>query len=107
MTPPKTYEDWLALSDSERKSVKETWNAYRREGVGFVYCAAGRLAISSSFPIYQVQAGTYHGGEWVIHAFVDDERIPELPNCWDATFAGFRIYWFPVSEQFKNKQSQA
>ncbi len=31
MTSPKTYEDWLALSDSEREEVKQSWNAYLRD----------------------------------------------------------------------------
>jgi len=64
-----------------------------------VNVAAGRLAIASETPVPDVLIGTYHGGEYVIHANVSDSAISTLPNMLDQMFEGFRVAWLPVSER--------
>ena len=98
MTTPKNYEDWLALSEREKESAKAGWNAYEREGIGFPHTAAGRLAISSRTPVLDVRVGTYHGGEYVLHAYVADSALESLPKMLEQTFEGFRVIWLPVSQ---------
>ena len=95
---PDNYEAWLALSDSERDALVGGWNAYEREGIGFAYTAAGRLAIVSATPILDLRIGTYHGGEYLIHAYVDDAAVPDLPSPLEQAFEGFRVWWFPQSQ---------
>jgi hypothetical protein len=95
---PRTYEEWLALNDQERESVLFSWNAYEREGIGFPYTAAGRLAIASETPVLDVRVGTYHGGEYLLQAYVADAAVPNLPTTFEQTFEGFRVVWLPVSE---------
>jgi len=94
---PRTYDEWLALSDSQRRATLLAWNDCQREGIGFAYAAAGRLAIGSVVPIFDMRIGTYHGGEYIIHAYVDDAVISNLPKPLEQTFEGFRVWWFPVS----------
>ena len=98
MSTPKTYEDWLALSADEKEALSSGWDAYRRQAIGFPYTAAGRLAIASTTPILDVRVGTYHGGEYVLHAYVDDDAIDMLPKMLEQTFEGFRVIWLPVSK---------
>src|SRR5437867_345375 len=95
---PRTYDDWLALSDDQREAVRTNWNAYEREGVGFPYVAAGRLAIESETPVLDLRVGIYHGGEYVLHAYVANTAIPKLPKMLAQTFEGFRVIWLPVSQ---------
>ena len=95
---PRTYEEWLALSDEQREATLFAWNAYEREGVGFPYTAAGRLAIASETPVLDVRVGTYHGGEYVLHAYVADSAVTNLPKMLQQTFEGFRVIWLPESQ---------
>ncbi|HEY7087293.1 MAG TPA: hypothetical protein VH518_04340 [Tepidisphaeraceae bacterium] len=96
MPVPKTYEDWLALSDAQKQAIKFQWNAYAREGIGFPLTAAGRLAISSSVPVLDGQVGTYHGGEYVLNMFVAESVVGSLPGMLEQTFEGFRVVWLPA-----------
>ena len=94
---PHTYEEWLALDNEQRLTVLFRWNASDREAIGFVYTAAGRLAIASEVTVLDVRVGTYHGGEYLIHAYVDDSVVHGLPAPLEQTFEGFRVIWLPVS----------
>ena len=101
MNPPQkphTYDEWLALSDEQQATVLLAWDAYGREGIGFPYTAAGRLAIASETPVLDLRVGTYHGGEYVLHAYVADAAIPILPRSLQQTFEGFRVIWLPASQ---------
>jgi hypothetical protein len=95
---PRTYEHWISLSDEQRDAVRASWNAYEREGIGFAYAAAGRLAIASSTPVLDIRVGIYHGGEYVLHAYVADCAVADLPKLPEQTFEGFRVAWLPVSQ---------
>ena len=95
---PANYEAWLALSDEQRDALMMGWNAYEREGIGFAYTAAGRLAIASATPVLDIRIGTYHGGEYLLHPYVDDAALPNLPKPLEQTFEGFRVWWFPQSQ---------
>ena len=88
----------LELSDEQREAVATSWNAYEREGIGFAYAAAGRLAIASDTPVLDVRIGTYHCGEYLVHAYVDDAAVPKLLKMLEPTFEGFRVAWYPVSQ---------
>jgi hypothetical protein len=98
VTKPRTYDEWLALTDQQRDEVLMAWNAYDREAVGFPYVAAGHLAIESTTPVLDVRVGTYHGGEYVLHAYVADAAVANLPKSLEQTFEGFRVFWLPVSQ---------
>jgi hypothetical protein len=77
---PRTYDDWLKLSDEQREVVLFSWDPNKREGIGFPYVAAGRLAIASEVPDLDVQVGIYHGGEYVQHAYVSDASLSDPSN---------------------------
>lgn len=95
-TEIQRYEDWLALTDQERIAIKRSWNAYERESIGFPYIAAGRLAIASARKILDLRIGTYHGGEYLIHATVSGSDFKECPPMVTEEFEGFRIVWMPM-----------
>jgi len=97
---PSSYEDWLALTDIEKREVHRSWNVYNREGYGFPVCATGRLIISSLTKIFEVEVGTWHGGEYVLNAYVTDEDYPKMPQPLEQTFEGFRVFWMPLSKHF-------
>lgn len=92
---PRTYDDWLRLSDEQRDAVHAAWDAYEREGIGFALTAGGRLAISSEIPVLDIRVGVFHGGEYVLHATVNAAFIPQLPGSLEQTFEGFRVIWLP------------
>ena len=93
MNPALTYEQWLTLPDDERLKMTRSWNAYRREGIGIPLVAGGRFALASQTPILDVRIGTYHGGEYVIHAFVSEDDLPRMPPPLESEFEGFRIIY--------------
>lgn len=90
---PTTYEEWMLLDKASKEKVSQNWNVYEGEGLGFALCAAGRLILSSSFKVIDVRPGVYHGGEWVLHAYVGNNDFPEMPMMLEQEFDGFRIIW--------------
>ena len=97
-TTPRTFEEWLALADEQRDAVHKSWNVYDREGIGFAYTAGGRLAIASDTYVFDIQVGTYHGGVYVLHAYVADAAMQNLPKMLEQRFEGFHVIWLPVSK---------
>src|SRR6266404_1937653 len=92
----KTYDDWLALSDEERKDVHfRDWNVYARDAIGIAFMAATRLALQSKRKILDIQIGTYHGGEYLLHLTVSDEEYRDCPPMLAESFEGFRVVWIP------------
>ena len=96
---PKTYDDWLGLSAEERKAVHfETWNVYARDGVAIAYMAAARLALTCDQKILNIEIGTYHGGEYLLHMIVSAEDFRGCPPMLEDEFEGFRVVWMPAVE---------
>jgi hypothetical protein len=94
---PKTYEEWLALSDEERRHVHlNKWNVYAREGLAIAFMAATRLALQSSRKILDIQIGTYHCGEYLLHMTVSEEEFRDCPPMLAESFEGFRVVWCPL-----------
>jgi hypothetical protein len=95
-TNPKTYDDWLALSEDERDATKcFIWNAYRRTGVAFAFTAACRLAMQSRHADLDIAIGTYHGGEYVLIMIVSEEDFSDCPPFLSQRFEGFHVVWQP------------
>ena len=92
-----SYEEWLSLSDDDRAEAKAGWDAYEREQIGIPYTAAGRFAIASPRAILDVSVGTYHGGEYLIHATVSDEEFSDCPPMLSEEFEGFRVAWLSLT----------
>jgi hypothetical protein len=91
-----TYEEWLALEESERDRVHlESWNTYEREGYPIALHAASRLALQTKFTVLDVQIETYHCGEYLLGMTVPESEYPECPGMWDHRFEGFRVAWRP------------
>lgn len=91
---PKTYEDWLALSDQEQKEVHfKEWNVYARDGIAIAFMAAVRLALKCGKRVLDIQIGTYHGGEYLLHMMVSMEDYRDCPPMLTESFEGFRIVW--------------
>lgn len=92
--PVNTYEDWLALSDTERNQVhSQDWNAYKRDGIAIAFMAATRLALQSKRKILDIQIGTYHCGEYLLQLTVSDEDFKDCPPMLAENFEGFRVVW--------------
>ncbi len=90
----KTYEDWLSLSDEERKKVHfQDWNVYDRNGIAIAFMAATRLALQSQRKVLDIQIGTYHGGEYLLHLTVSEEDYKDCPPMLTESFEGFRVVW--------------
>ena len=77
-----TFEEWLRLSDEQRREVASKWNPYAGEGDDIVAAAAERFRqrFASSSGV-EVRHGVYHGGEWIIGVTVplvfDNRGMPE------------------------------
>lgn len=93
---PRTYEEWLALTDDERDHIKfNEWNTYARDGVAFAFMAAARLAIQSPYDVLGIQVGNYHCGEYLLHLTVSHDDFQKCPPMLEQRFEGFRVVWFP------------
>jgi hypothetical protein len=92
------YDQWLALNDQERDSIHfEQWNVYARDGYIIAMTAASRLAASCQTKVFQMEIGTYHGGEYLLHLYIPDMACADMPPMLEQRFEGFRVAWFPVS----------
>jgi len=92
-----TYEQWLELSNDERRNLMRDWNTYERENIGFPYIAAGRFALESSIKILDMRVGVYHGGEYVLEFCVQDDKLRVLAPRLASEFDGFRIIFIGIS----------
>ncbi len=99
VTSPSGYDEWLALTDEEREDVHfRQWNVYARDGIAIAYMAAARLAMQSTHKILEIQIGTHHGAEYLLHLTVSPEDFENCPPKLEQTFEGFRVVWFPDRE---------
>ena len=99
MTPPKTYDDWLALTPEKQHHVHfSVWDVCGRDGLAIAHMAATRLAMSTPRKVLQIAVGTYHGGEYLLHLTVSDEDYATCPAMLEQTFEGFRVVWLPLSK---------
>lgn len=95
---PKTYDDWLALTVEDQHKVHfKEWDTNARDGIAFAYMAAARLASASPRKVLNVEIGTYHGGEYLLHMIVSPEDFRDCPPMLQDTFEGFRVVWIPSS----------
>ena len=95
---PTNYEEWLALSTEDQHRVhSEIWDTYARNGISFAYTAASRLAMASPRRVLNIEIGTYHGGEYLLHMIVSPEDFEGCPPMLQDTFEGFRVVWIPSS----------
>lgn len=95
---PKTYDDWLALSPEERRRVhSEEWDTSARDGIALAYTAATRLAFATPRKVLNIEIGTYHGGEYLLHMIVSPEDFKDCPPMLQDSFEGFRVVWIPSS----------
>jgi hypothetical protein len=93
-----TYDQWLALNESERDAVHhQQWNVYEREGYVISMTAAVRLAEACGLKVSHIEIGTYHGGEYLLHLCVSDDDCRALPKMLEQRFEGFRVVWLPIS----------
>ena len=96
---PISYDDWLKLSPEERNRIHhEVWNTYERDGIGIAYMAGARLAQSCDRRVVDVQIGTYHGGEYLLHMMVAAEDFADCPPMLEDEFEGFRVVWMPMRD---------
>jgi hypothetical protein len=103
-----TYTQWLALSEDERDRVHfNDWNVYQRQGYPIALMAAARLADTCGLEVYDIQIGTYHGGEYLLHMTVKDAECSSLPPLLEQRFEGFRVAWFPLSQMHVTTDAQA
>jgi hypothetical protein len=80
--PPPSFDEWLALSERERRDMQSRWNAYGGQGHDLV--AAVTADFRSKYghlPQLQINGpGVYHGGYWVIGVAVpaafDRRQLP-------------------------------
>jgi hypothetical protein len=62
-----TFDEWLRLSDDQRREVASKWNPYAGEGEEIVAAAAERFGQRfASDAGVKVRHGVYHGGDWTI-----------------------------------------
>lgn len=93
---PKTYEAWLGLSDQQRKEVHfKEWNVYARDGIAIAFMAATRLALQCNKRVFDIEIGTYHCGEYLLHLTVSEQDYRDCPPMLTDSFEGFRVVWLP------------
>jgi hypothetical protein len=89
-----TYDEWLSLTEDERERKLSGWNPHEGEGEDIVIEAGRRLMLTNP-AIVETCPGVWHGGEWIIQAYVsqpDWERLPRFPFH-AQVFDGLRVYY--------------
>ncbi len=108
-----TFDEWLRISDEQRREVVAKWNSYGGEGDEIVAASAElfRTQLGPNGDV-EVRHGVYHGGEWIIGVTVpfvfDKRRIPDsflsitvrrftkdLPPEFQVRDAGAEYVWAP------------
>ena len=99
------FLDWNSLSSDEKWKKAREWNVYEREGLEYVVLAGAKLVRSSDVPILDIQAGVYHG-TWVIHAFVEENKISLCPPNFELIVDSFQVVWisypFRIPDEIPN-----
>ncbi|MES2660799.1 MAG: hypothetical protein V4689_19395 [Verrucomicrobiota bacterium] len=96
---PKNYDEWLALSEDDKRAIHLTvWDDYARDGIAFAYMAASRLALSCNRKVLNIEIGTYHGGEYLLHMTVSATDYRDCPPMLSDEFEGFRVVWMPARD---------
>ena len=87
------YDEWASLSGDEQFKIMRKWNAYQGEGAGIVE-EAGRRWAKVNPAVMKTSVAIFHGGEWVIHAYVSEANLETLStDPFDAPiFEGFRVF---------------
>jgi hypothetical protein len=94
-----TYDEWSALTDTERAAVRDRWNAY---GPGYWHALVEeatsrfRAEFSRTPHVLAIDHGLYHGGLLIISVHTDlryPHKVP-LPE----TYVGFPVYQFCAPE---------
>jgi hypothetical protein len=97
--PVKSYDDWLQLSDEERREVHHRdWDVYGREGIAIAFMAASRLALSSGRKVLDIGISTYHFGQYILSLTVSQADYRNCPPPLEEMFEGFRVHWSPAQE---------
>ncbi|TWB87043.1 hypothetical protein FB106_1272 [Synechococcus sp. Ace-Pa] len=104
--PPKTNRDlsvcgpieqWISATDDERSEQSSEWDAYSREGLGYALVACGQLAIESRGMVVDALPGIYHGGSWVINAYVRHADLSSCPPSLKVYVLGFPVCWIGLN----------
>ena len=94
-----SLEQWEDLPVDAKKHLALEWNPYRREGIGFVLIACGKLVLTSVIPVVEAYPGIHHGGIWVINARVPEQHITMCPASFSDDIDGFQIVWIPAKDE--------
>lgn len=87
-----TYEEWTALMDEQQIEESRRWNAYQGEGASIVE-AAGLNLMSMNPDVVATSYALFHGGEWIIHAYVARKELETTDPFKTETFNGFRVFY--------------
>lgn len=88
-----TAAEWVLLDDAERSQIALSWDAYEREGIAFIFLSAALLAADSDIAILDIEIGTYHAGEYVIHYFIDPDELRVHRENLPKSHHGIRLFW--------------
>jgi hypothetical protein len=94
LNSPTALEKWNSMTVEQKQVAAKTWDVYRRDGLGFVLLACGKLVISCKHEILDAMPGIYHGGTWVIHAYVAREVFEKVKHS-AKVVDGFDVIWIP------------
>src|SRR5687767_6813139 len=84
-----TFEQWLALPESERARLIQTWNPYEGEGQDILSRVCDRFAqqFAGQPGVEDVHCGVYHGGTYVVGVTVRKGSRVRVPR----SFEGFPV----------------
>lgn len=89
-------EDWLTMTDAQRKAIRRKWNPYEGDGQDVARIACARLKdeqVLKRIQVKRVHPGIHHGGTVVITVVLGDgcERDTKgLPH----NYLGFPVVYF-------------
>jgi len=87
-----TYEKWTTLSEEQQIDEMRRWSSYQGEGASIVE-AAGLDLMSQNSDVVATSYALFHGGEWIIHAYVTRQELETTDPFNTEIFNGFRVFY--------------
>jgi len=87
-----SYEQWTALSDEQQLEEMRRWNSYQGEGASVVE-AAGLHLMEKNPDVVATSYALFHGGEWIVHAYVTRKELETTDPFNKEIFSGFRVFY--------------
>jgi hypothetical protein len=89
---PRTLDEWLALSSNEQETIHlSQWNVYQGEGAELGTALRDKFVQEHAGEVTAAELYVYHGGVWIITAYVPKALLPQFEEKQMEMYHGFLV----------------